>query len=69
MNKKIVAAILIITLGLAVAGSAMNYNEIKTIIKTIKGAVHYIDAEGGFWGILGDNGKKYDPTSGVKFIK
>ena len=30
-------------------------------VKSIIGTVHYINAEGGFWGILGDDGKRYDP--------
>lgn len=29
----------------------------------IVGTVHYINLEGGFWGIRGDDGKNYDPIN------
>ncbi|MHC4956034.1 MAG: hypothetical protein ACYTGZ_19485 [Planctomycetota bacterium] len=28
-----------------------------------EGTVNWVDLEGGFWGILGDDGKKYDPVN------
>jgi len=30
-------------------------------VKNITGTVHYINEEGGFWGIVGDDGKRYEP--------
>ncbi len=30
-------------------------------VKIITGTVHYVNEEGGFWGILDDDGKRYDP--------
>jgi inhibitor of cysteine peptidase len=30
---------------------------------TLKGTVVYMDLEGGFYGITGDDGKNYDPTN------
>lgn len=31
-------------------------------MKTITGTVVYLDLEGGFWGIEGDDGQKYRPV-------
>ena len=31
----------------------------------ITGTVSYIDLSGGFWGIIGDDGKKYNPLRGL----
>jgi len=30
---------------------------------TLKGTVVYVDLEGGFYGIVGDDGNKYDPVN------
>ncbi len=50
-----VAVILIIMFG--ITGTALSLEKVKTI----KGTVHYISIEGGFWGIIGDDGKCYEP--------
>ena len=31
----------------------------------ITGTIVYLDIEGGFWGILGDDGRKYRPVDGL----
>jgi hypothetical protein len=31
--------------------------------KTIHGTIHFIAVEGGFYGIQGDDGKRYDPVN------
>lgn len=31
----------------------------------IQGTVTYQDLEGGFWGIIGDDGQKYHPVEGL----
>lgn len=31
----------------------------------ITGTVSYINLSGGFWGILGDDGQKYNPLGGI----
>ncbi len=49
------AVMLIIMFG--ITGTALSLEKVKTI----KGTVHYISAEGGFWGIIGDDGKNYEP--------
>jgi len=53
-----VAVMLIIIVG--ITGTASSLEKIKSI----KGTIVYINAEEccGFWGILGDDGKKYDPV-------
>lgn len=32
---------------------------------TISGAVSFQDIEGGFWGIIGNDGQKYRPVKGI----
>jgi hypothetical protein len=32
---------------------------------SVKGTVHHIDLEGGYWAILGDDGTTYDPVKGL----
>ena len=36
--------------------------------KQITGTVRFQEIEGGFWGIIGDDGKKYDPIDGLPNI-
>lgn len=31
--------------------------------ETITGTIHHINLEGGFWGIIGDDGTKYNPVN------
>jgi hypothetical protein len=31
----------------------------------VRGTVTYVTLEGGFWGILGDDGQRYRPVSGL----
>jgi len=41
------------------------YNGMKSREDTVvgKGTVKYLDFEGGFYGIIGDNGERYDPLN------
>lgn len=50
-----VAVMSIIIIG--ITGTALPLERVKSIT----GTVHYISIEGGFWGIIGDNGKCYEP--------
>lgn len=50
-----VAVMLIIMVG--ITGTASSSEKVKNI----EGTIVYINAEGGFLGILGDDGKRYDP--------
>ena len=36
--------------------------------QTITGKLSYQDLEGGFWGIIGDDGEKYKPIEGIPEI-
>ncbi|MDP3052022.1 MAG: hypothetical protein Q8N42_00780 [bacterium] len=66
MSKKEKFLILATFLAMAAVMSIIMFGIIGTAsslekMKTIKGTVHYISIEGGFWGIVTDDGKKYDP--------
>jgi hypothetical protein len=34
-------------------------------LDTIVGTIHRVNLEGGFWGLLSDDGRKYDPTGSL----
>ena len=51
-----VAIMLIIIIG--ITGTALPLEGVKSVT----GTVHYISMENGFWGIIGNDGKRYEPV-------
>jgi inhibitor of cysteine peptidase len=54
MKKYLIAIFLI--------SSAILFSSCEELYSSV-GTVKYIGLEGGFWGIIGDDGKKYDPIN------
>jgi hypothetical protein len=57
---KKLSAILVVLLSLSLV---LNIGCSKQDTVTIEGNVRYLDLEGGFWGIVGSDGKNYDPVN------
>lgn len=60
-NHKAMAAGLILLLALTVLTAGAAYPPDQTL--NFCGTVQHIGLEGGFWGIIADDGKKYDPLN------
>jgi hypothetical protein len=58
MNRIIVAALALVLVMLLQSCTTENEDAIKTT-----GTVVFLSFEGGFYGIVGDDGKHYDPTN------
>jgi hypothetical protein len=57
---KRLSAILVVVLSLSLV---LSIGCTKQNTVTIEGTVRYLDLEGGFWGIVGSDGKNYDPVN------
>jgi inhibitor of cysteine peptidase len=55
-------SLFIATLALLLVGCSQST---KPVVIADSGTVHYQNVEGGFWGILGDGGGKYDVVQGL----
>ncbi len=58
-----IISIVILILGLNVYANNQDYNNGDEQYIITSGTIKYINLEGGFYGILGDNGEKYDPLN------
>lgn len=59
--KKLPALLLITALCVGVLTTAVVYAENQPL--SFKGTVKHINLEGGFWGIITEDGKHYDPVN------
>ncbi|UCD93026.1 MAG: hypothetical protein JSV43_03710 [Methanobacteriota archaeon] len=62
-KEPIVAAIVIISVTLSILSIALIYGLQNDNVVSGTGTVKFISLEGGFFGILGDDGEKYDPIN------
>ncbi len=53
----VIATLILIGIAIITFNQARGFNNIEVI----PGTIRFINAEGGFWGILGNDGKRYDP--------
>ncbi len=53
----LLAALALIGISMLTFGQAKASNNIEVI----SGTVRYVGEEGGFWGVVGDDGKRYEP--------